>query len=144
MKPTIEPLEIGIAALKTAYKQMNRWQKTFDEMFNGHFVPQYNNELETALITVLEKVYNDTETLSWWVYEMEFGTKAKNGSMTDEKGNNIPMRTVRDLYRYYEKYTLNQKTQKSANPFPQYRSIEKVCQILENEMSKKGKWNGKT
>lgn len=109
MKPTIEPLKIGIAAIKKSHRKMERWQKTFDEMFNGHFVPEYNNVLETALIDVLKRTYNDTSTLDWWIYEMEFGSKAVKGAMSDENGKNIPMRTVKDLYHYYENYTMNQK-----------------------------------
>lgn len=109
MEVTIEHLKTGIAAIKEAHKQMDRWQKTFDERFDGRFVPTYNNVLENALIDVLKQIYNDTDTLDWWIYEMDFGKKATQGSMTDESGKNIPMSTVEDLYRYYKKYTLNKK-----------------------------------
>lgn len=143
-KPTIEPLKIGVAALYVAHQQMERWQKTFDEMFNGHFVPTYNETLETALVDVLQEIYNDTDTLGWWIYEMEFGTKAKEGSMTDENGNDIPMRTIEDLYQYYKKYTLNQKRKNKSNGSEHYRSMEEVCKILEEAMLKKGKVNGKS
>lgn len=108
MKPTIEALKIGITAIKKSRRQMDRWQKTFDEMFDGRFVPTYNNILETALINVLKRTYNDIDTLDWWIYEIEFGTKAVKGAMSDENGKEIPMRTLEDLYRYYENYTLNQ------------------------------------
>ena len=109
MNSTIEPLTIGITAIKKSRRQMERWQKTFDEMFDGRFVPTYNNILETALIDVLKRTYNDTETLDWWIYEMEFGAKAAKGAMSDENGTDIPMHTAEDLYRYYENYALNQK-----------------------------------
>ena len=144
MKPTIEPLKIGVAALYVAHQQMERWQKTFDEMFNGHFVPAYIETLETTLVDVLQEIYNDTDTLGWWIYEMEFGTKTKEGSMTDENGNDIPMRTIEDLYRYYKKYTLNQKRKNKSNGSEHYRSMEEVCKILEEAMLKKGKVNGKS
>lgn len=112
MKPTIEPLKIGVTAIKKAHQKMERWQKTFDEMFDGRFVPTYNDILETALIDVLKRTYNDTDTLDWWIYEMEFGEKATKGSMSDENGKDIPMRTVEELYSYYETYTLNRKRER--------------------------------
>ena len=143
MKPTIEPLKIGVAALYKAHQQMEKWQKTFDEMSNGHFVPAYNEILETALVDVLQKMYNDTDTLGWWIYEMEFGTKAGKGSMTDKNGQKIPMRTVEDLYRYYEKYTLNQKrkkaNEKDSRGEGNTKTMEEVCQILEEAILKQGK-----
>ena len=139
MRPTIEPLKIGVAALYKAHLQMEKWQKTFDEMFNGHFVPTYNEILETALVDVLQEMYNDTDTLGWWIYEMEFGTKAEKGSMTDKDGNDIPMHTVDDLYKYYEKYTLKQKRKEKSNISGHYRSMDEVYKILEEAMLKKGK-----
>ena len=144
MKSTIEPLKIGVAALYKAHQQMEKWQKTFDEMFNGHIVPTYNEILETALVDVLQEMYNDTDTLGWWIYEMEFGTKAEEGSMTDENGNDIPMRTIEDLYRYYKKFTLNHKRKNKSNESGLYRSMDDVCKILEEAMLKKGKTNGKS
>ena len=143
MKPTIEPLKIGIAAIKKSHQERERWQKTFDEMFNGRFVPTYNETLEVALVDVLQKIYNDSNTLDWWIYEMEFGTKAEKGSMTDKNGQEIPMRTVEDLYRYYEKYTLNQKrkkaNEKDSRDEGNTKTMEEVCQILEEAILKQGK-----
>ena len=141
---TIEALKIGVASIYMAHQQMERWQKTFDEMFNGHFVPTFNDILEIALIDVLQEMYNDTDTLGWWIYEMEFGTKAKKGSMNDENGNDIPMHTIDDLYKYYEKYTLNQKRKKKSDISEHYRSMDKMYKILEEAMLKKGKINGKS
>jgi hypothetical protein len=37
---------------------------------------------------------------------MEFGDKCSKSSMSDNNGNNIPIKTVEDVYRYFEKYTL--------------------------------------
>lgn len=105
-KTPIEPLKIGINAIKKSHKQQNKWQKTFDEMFNGHFVPTYSNILESGIIEILKTIYNDKETLEWWIYEMDFGAKCSDNSLTDENGKNIPIKSIEDLYRFYEKYTL--------------------------------------
>ena len=37
---------------------------------------------------------------------MEFGDKCSKTSMTDKDGQDIPIKTVEDVYRYFEKYTL--------------------------------------
>ena len=107
-KPTIEALKIGINAIKHSQQKQDKWQKTFNEMFNGHFVPTYYNDLENCIIKILNIIYNDSkdDTLSWWIYEMEFGDKCSKTSMTDKDGQDIPIKTVEDLYRYFEKYTL--------------------------------------
>ena len=54
-----------------------------------------------ALTNLLEDVMHDkADTIGWWCYELEFGTKWKEGDMEDEDGQSIPMGTVEDLYRY--------------------------------------------
>ena len=54
-----------------------------------------------ALINLLEDVMHDKfDTISWWCYELEFGTKWEEGDMEDADGQSIPMGTVDDLYRY--------------------------------------------
>lgn len=54
-----------------------------------------------ALTNLLENVMHDkADTIGWWCYELEFGTKWKEGDMEDENGNDIPMGTVEDLYQY--------------------------------------------
>lgn len=99
---SINPLKIGINAIKKSHKNQENWQKTFNEMFNGHFVPTYCNELEIAIIEILKTIYNDKCTLDWWIYEMDFGKNCHKGSMSDENGNNIPMKTINDVYNFFK------------------------------------------
>ena len=106
MKPTIEPLRIGLTAIKNQFKKENRWSKTFDEMFDGYPVFQATNKLQEAILKILQKIYKDEEDdiIGWWVYEKEFGKK-KNLNVY-EKGSNkiIPTKTIEDLYNYLIKY----------------------------------------
>ena len=108
VKPTIEALKIGINAIKKSQKRQDNWQKTFNEMFDGHFVPTYYADLENCIIKLLNIIYNDSkdDTLDWWIYEMDFGDKCSKTSMSDKNGKNIPIKTIEDLYRYLKKYTL--------------------------------------
>ena len=54
-----------------------------------------------TLTNLLEDIMHDkADTIGWWCYELEFGTKWKEGDMEDENGNDIQMGTVEDLYQY--------------------------------------------
>lgn len=104
-KPSIDMLKIGISALKKNNKKVEKWQKTFDEMFNGHFVPTYDEVLATAIIKMLEVAYDDKdEVISWWIYEQDFGLKCKDEpAMWDNNHNPIHLRNIEELYNYLVK-----------------------------------------
>ena len=101
-KPTVDLLKIGITALKKQYEKEEKWKKTFNEMFDGHLVPQFSSDLENAIIKMLQIAYNDkTETISWWIYEQEFGKKCKEKpAMWDKDGNPIHLRNIDELYKF--------------------------------------------
>lgn len=108
-KPSIDMLKIGISALKKNNKKVEKWQKTFDEMFNGHFVPTYDEVLATAIIKMLEVAYDDkNEVISWWIYEQDFGLKCKDEpAMWDNNHNPIHLRNIEELYNYLVKNDIN-------------------------------------
>lgn len=106
--PSIEVLKTAVEALKKMDEDENRWQKTFDEMFNGSWcIPSYYDEPRHAICTMIEQVFDDPagnygSQFSWWVYEAEYGTKKGIAdSMTEADGTPIPMATIEDLYNYY-------------------------------------------
>lgn len=105
--PPFEFLSIAVEALKKTHKNCDKWQNTFDEMFNGHFVPTFNEPLETAVIKMVELAFNDEphpeygSMFSWWVYDTEFGKKKDLADSVLYNKKKIPMRTVKDLYNYY-------------------------------------------
>ena len=106
--PSIEVLKTAVNALKKMDEDQDRWQQTFDEMFNGSWcIPSYYDEPRHAIIQMIEQVFDDPEgdygsQFSWWVYEAEYGTKKGIAdSMTEADGTPIPMATVEDLYKYY-------------------------------------------
>jgi hypothetical protein len=55
--------------------------------------------LEDELFNTLEKIIGDEESqwISYWVYELDFGKKYHPGTVTVE-GENIPFKTVEDLW----------------------------------------------
>lgn len=106
--PSIEVLKTAVEALKKMDENESRWQKTFDEMFNGSWcIPSYYDEPRHAICTMIEQIFDDPagaygSQFSWWVYEAEYGTKEDiANSMTDIDGTPIPMATIEDLYKFY-------------------------------------------
>ena len=52
------------------------------------------------IIELIEKVFNDyDEWISYWCYELNFGDEYKDGMITDKNGNNVPLKTVDDLWK---------------------------------------------
>ena len=106
--PSIEVLKTAVEALKKMDEDENRWQKTFDEMFNGSWcIPSYYDEPRHAICAMIEQIFDDPagqygSQFSCWVYEAEYGTKEGIAdSMKEADGTPIPMATVEDLYNYY-------------------------------------------
>lgn len=97
-KPSIEPLKIAIKALKEQDKKERKWEKTFNEMFDGRFISQMSIILNTAICKMLTEIYHDTDDIiGWWMFEKDFGKK-KDFNMWDKDHKIIPMNTVEDLY----------------------------------------------
>lgn len=106
--PSIDVLRTAVHALQKMDELENKWQPTFDEMFNGSWcIPSYFSIPRQAIVEMVEQMFNDVpgqygSHFSWWVYEAEYGTKKGIAdSMTDADGTPIPMATIEDLYNYY-------------------------------------------
>lgn len=55
---------------------------------------------ETIVVELLENIFNDTDTISYWLYELDYGRKYKKGCFTDENGKEIDISTASYLYNY--------------------------------------------
>lgn len=114
--PTIDVLKIGVEAIQKMQEQETRWDKTFQEMYNGNSVPDYFNVPMNAICKIIEKTYNDEpgrygSHISWWIWEADCGkNETAANSVTDtETGEKIPMSTMEDVYNYYIKYNFKEK-----------------------------------
>lgn len=59
-------------------------------------LPSY--ELDT-IISLLQFIFDDKERwISYWICELDFGSKYQDGMIQDKDGNNIQLKTVDDLY----------------------------------------------
>lgn len=84
-----------------AQHQMNQlFRKEFEDSF---FWPY--NKYETAILKVLEEIFQDTENkwIDYFVYELEFGTKWKPFTVTEKDSNgnivDVPLGTPQQLYK---------------------------------------------
>lgn len=68
---------------------------------------------ETIVVQLLENMFNDKDTLSWWLYELDYGRKYKKGCFTDENGKEIDISTASYLYNYL--FTRNLEKEREEN-----------------------------
>lgn len=54
---------------------------------------------ESVVVELLENMFN-TDMISYWIYELDYGKEYKDGYVQDGKGNNIDISTVEKLYDY--------------------------------------------
>ncbi len=55
---------------------------------------------EDIVIRLLEIMFNDEDTISWWIYDLEYGKKYKDGCITEKDGTIIDVSTAEKLYDF--------------------------------------------
>ena len=55
---------------------------------------------EDIVISLLEIMFDVGETISWWIYDLEYGKKYEDGCITEEDGTIIDLSTTEKLYDY--------------------------------------------
>lgn len=55
---------------------------------------------ESIVINLLEIMFDDGDTISWWVYDLEYGKKYEDGCITEKDGTIIDLSTAEKLYDY--------------------------------------------
>lgn len=51
-----------------------------------------------TILDMLKTIMEDTENIEYFIFELEWGTKAEKNSVTEIDGTPIPMFTLDDLY----------------------------------------------
>lgn len=54
---------------------------------------------ESLVVELLENMFN-SDMISYWIYELDYGREYKDGYVQDGEGNNIDISTVEKLYDY--------------------------------------------
>lgn len=84
--------------LKEMSKQETELLSTFNinpEWICGEWVWNYYTLLKDSVLGEYEDIGDD---FSYFVFELDFGSKWKEGMITDKDGNDIKMQTAEDLY----------------------------------------------
>jgi hypothetical protein len=86
-------------------KHMGRIKKTYDietqicDLLSCDGPIMFTDEIVDSLIDMLEEYFEDEdEWISYWVYELDFGSKWEKGMVLDENGQDIKLQTIEDLY----------------------------------------------
>lgn len=59
---------------------------------------------ESVVVELLENMFN-SDMISYWIYELDYGKNYKNGYVLDGVGNIIDLSTAEKLYEYLIKET---------------------------------------
>ena len=58
-----------------------------------------DGDWETTMVQLLREYVGDyNDDIGYWLYELNYGEKAKKNTVTDKNGRNIPIKTIDDLY----------------------------------------------
>ena len=55
---------------------------------------------ESIVVQLLENMFNDSDYISWWLYDLDYGRDYKDGCIQDSKGNIIDIFTAEKLYDF--------------------------------------------
>ncbi len=84
----LKDLENDIRSVHVALKKL-------DPDFGGFFI----SRVPALALDILKIAMEDKSNwIEYYIYEMDWGTRCKENSVTDKNGDPIPFRTVDDLY----------------------------------------------
>ena len=90
------------------YKEL---QDKIDELFKDNIDNRENDFInaasicighESVVVELLENMFN-SDMISYWIYELDYGKKYKAGCVLDENMNEIDLSTPEKLYDYLVK-----------------------------------------
>jgi len=55
---------------------------------------------EDLVVQLLENMFNDGDTIGWWLYELNYGREYTEGCITESDGTPIDLSTAEKLYDY--------------------------------------------
>lgn len=89
-------------------KNYNKLQDKINSLFKEQIDNRENDFMnagsicighESVVIFLLENMF-DTDMISYWIYELDYGKRYKSGCVTDENSKNIDISTAKKLYNY--------------------------------------------
>lgn len=58
---------------------------------------------EDIVVELLQNIFNDTDTISYWLYELDYGRKYRDGCLREADGTTVDISTPEKLYDYLTK-----------------------------------------
>ena len=96
---TLEFFTKLISDLKETYDKNEKFNKAIEICGDGFFLSELAYPATEALVDLLEHNFRDDgEWISYWLYELDFGSKAEELTASEADGTPIPLGTVEDLY----------------------------------------------
>ena len=89
-------------------KNYNELQDKIDELFKDNIENREKDFInagsicighESVVVKLLEKMF-DTDIISYWIYELNYGKEYTDGCVLDENMNEIDLSTAEKLYDY--------------------------------------------
>lgn len=78
----------------------DRARKLSDAVMSDFFNAQsLSISHENIVVELLEDMFNDSDLIGWWLYELDYGRKFKMGDLVDN-GVEIDLSTPEKLYDY--------------------------------------------
>jgi len=78
----------------------DRARKLSDAVMSDFFNAQsLSISHENIVVELLEDMFNDSDLIGWWLYELDYGRKFKMGDLVDN-GVEIDLSTSEKLYDY--------------------------------------------
>ena len=96
----IETINIIKKQYDIDYDRAENLGKVFTNAFTVNLIP--DNILDIQLIKILKAETDDTDWIEYFIYELDFGEKYEDGSIT-ENGKNIKLKTPEDLWELLNK-----------------------------------------
>ena len=89
-------------------KNYNELQDKIDNLFKDNIENRERDFInagsicighESVVVYLLENMF-DTDIISYWIYELDYGERYTEGCVLDENMNNIDLSTAEKLYDY--------------------------------------------
>lgn len=86
--------------IEEQFKHDSKCHKAFSTILKNDYVSNYDyNLILTDYTDMLEYIMDDkSQMITYFIYDLEFGKKYKDGMITEHDGTIIKLKTVEDLY----------------------------------------------
>ncbi len=94
-----------LGEMKKQHLHDEKCSKAFKVILPNDYISGYQNKLTSCIIKTLEVAFDDCENqwIEYYVFELSFGTKYKDGCVTDFDGSNIDISNSGKLWDFLTK-----------------------------------------